>query len=119
MRRLQPGDVLIEQWDTTRDVYVILDGACRVRDGERADRGARARRLHRRAGGGRLGRRLRHGADRPRWRRVTPCEVLELTPDLLRELLSRSAGARELVERTARERLALHGRGVDANHPIG
>ena len=34
-RRLQPGEILIEQWDTTRDVFIILDGTCRVRDGER------------------------------------------------------------------------------------
>ena len=37
----------------------------------------------------------------------TPCTLLALTPELLRDVLSRSAGARELVERTARERLAL------------
>ena len=37
----------------------------------------------------------------------TPCRLLALTPELLREALSGSAGARELVERTARERLAL------------
>ncbi len=42
-----------------------------------------------------------------RRRARAPCGLLVLPPELLREALSRSAGARELVERTARERLVM------------
>jgi aromatic-L-amino-acid/L-tryptophan decarboxylase len=106
MRRLQPGDLLIEQWDASRDFYVILDGACRVRDGERqiaalgpGDFTGELAAVDWGAGYGMV--------RTAEVEALTPCEVLELTPDLLRVVLSRSAGARDLVERTARQRLAL------------
>jgi len=105
-RRLQAGDLLIEQWDTTRDVYIILDGSCRVRDGERViatvgpgDFTGEMAAIDWGAGFGTL-RAAEVQAE-------TPCRVLELTPELLRDVLSRSVQARELVERTARTRLAL------------
>jgi CRP-like cAMP-binding protein len=105
-RRLQPGDRLIEQWDTSRDVYVILDGTCTVRDGGReiatigpGDFTGELAAIDWGAGYGTI-----RVAD---VEAVTPCRLLELTPALLRDVLSRSADACELVERTARERLAL------------
>jgi glutamate/tyrosine decarboxylase-like PLP-dependent enzyme len=105
-RRLQPGDRLIEQWDTSRDVYVILDGTCSVRDGGReiatigpGDFTGELAAIDWGAGYGTI-----RVAD---VEAVTPCRLLELTPALLRDVLSRSADACELVERTARERLAL------------
>jgi glutamate/tyrosine decarboxylase-like PLP-dependent enzyme len=105
-RRLLPGDLLIEQWDTTRDVFVILDGTCTVRDG--------GREIGRIGPGDFTGElaALDWGAGYGTIRvaeveAVTQCRLLELTPALLREVLSRSATARELVERTARERIAL------------
>jgi glutamate/tyrosine decarboxylase-like PLP-dependent enzyme len=105
-RRLQPGEVLIEQWDTSRDVYVILDGTCTVRDASReiarvgpGDFTGELAALDWGAG---------YGSIRvAEVEAVTTCRLLELTPALLREVLSRSAAARELVERTARERVAL------------
>ena len=105
-RRLQAGETLIEQWDTTRDVFIILDGTCRVRDGEReiatvgpGDFTGEMAAIDWGAGYGTV--RLAQVEAQ------TSCTLLGLTPALLREVLSRSAGARELVERTARERLAL------------
>ena len=105
-RRLQAGETLIEQWDTTRDVFVLLDGTCRVRDGEReiatvgpGDFTGEMAAIDWGAG---------YGSVRTaQVEAQTPCTLLGLTPALLREVLSRSAEARELVERTARERLAL------------
>jgi aromatic-L-amino-acid decarboxylase len=105
-RRLQPGDLLIEQWDTTRDVYIILDGSCTVRDGERViatvGPGDFTGEMAAIDWGGGFGT-LRAAEVEAE----TPCRVLELTPELLREILRRSLPARELVERTARTRLAL------------
>ena len=108
-RRLQAGETLIEQWDTTRDVFIILDGTCRVRDGEReiatvgpGDFTGELAAIDWGAGYGSV-RMARVEAE-------TPCTLLALTPELLREVLSRSADARELVERTARDRLALMAR---------
>jgi aromatic-L-amino-acid decarboxylase len=105
-RRLQPGDILIEQWDTSRDVYVVLDGTCVVRDGRReiaeigpGDLTGELAALDWGAG--------YHTIRAAEVEALTPCRLLELTPALLREALSQCAGARELVERTARERLAL------------
>ncbi len=107
-RRLQAGETLIEQWDTTRDVFIILDGTCRVRDGEReiatvgpGDFTGEMAAIDWGAGYGTV--RLAQVEAQ------TPCTLLGLTPELLRDVLSRSAGARELVERTARERLASDG----------
>jgi glutamate/tyrosine decarboxylase-like PLP-dependent enzyme len=105
-RRLQPGEVLIEQWDTSRDVYVILDGTCTVRDASReiarvgpGDFTGELAALDWGAG---------YGSIRvAEVEAVTTCRLLKLTPALLREVLSRSAAARELVERTARERIVL------------
>jgi aromatic-L-amino-acid/L-tryptophan decarboxylase len=107
-RRVQSGETLIEQWDTTRDVFVLLDGTCRVLDGEReiatvgpGDFTGEMAAIDWGAGYGSV-----------RMARVeaqTPCTLLGLTPALLRDVLSRSVEARELVERTARERLALMG----------
>ena len=106
---MQAGETLIEQWDTTRDVFVILDGTCRVRDGEReiatvgpGDFTGELAAIDWGAGYGSV-RMARVEAE-------TPCTLLALTPELLREVLSRSADARELVERTARDRLALMAR---------
>ena len=98
--------LLIEQWDTSRDVFIILDGACTVRDGEReiatvgpGDFTGEMAAID--WGGG-------YGTVRiAQVEAQTPCRLLALTPELLREALSRSAGARELVERTARDRLAM------------
>jgi aromatic-L-amino-acid decarboxylase len=105
-RRIQAGESLIDQWDTTRDVFVILDGTCTVRDGDReiatvgpGDFTGELAAIDWGAGYGTV-----------RMARVeakTACTLLALTPALLREALSRSEGARELVERTARDRLAL------------
>ena len=104
-RRLQAGDLVIEQWDATRDVYIILEGTCAVRDGGRliatvgpGDFTGEMAALDWGAGYGAV--RMAQVEAR------TACTLLVLTPDLLREALRRSAGARELVERTARERLA-------------
>ena len=104
-RRVQAGELLIEQWDTSRDVFVILDGACTVRDGEReiatVGPGDFTGEMAAIDWGGGYGT-VRIAQVEAR----TPCRLLALTPELLREALSRSAGARELVERTARERMA-------------
>jgi aromatic-L-amino-acid decarboxylase len=104
-RRLQPGETLIEQWDTSRDLFVILDGTFAVRDGGReiavigpGDFSGEMAALDWGAGYGAV-----------RMAQVvaqSPARVLVLTPELLREVLAHSSDARELVERTARERLA-------------
>ena len=105
-RRIEAGELLIEQWDAGREVFVIIDGTFAVRsDGRRlaavgpGDFVGELAALDWGAGYGTL-----------RTARVetqTQCTLLALTPALLREALTRSRGARELVERTARERLAL------------
>ncbi len=93
-RRLQAGETLIEQWDTTRDVFIILDGTCRVRDGEReiaavgpGDFTGEMAAIDWGAGYGTV--RLAQVEAQ------TPCTLLGLTPEMLRDVLSRSAGARE------------------------
>jgi hypothetical protein len=108
-RRLQAGDLLIEQWDTTRDIYVILDGTCSVRDGGRqigvvgpGDFTGELAAIDWGAGYGTV-----RAAE---VEATTACRLLVLTPALLREVLSRSTAARQLVESTARERLALMAR---------
>ncbi|HMK92445.1 MAG TPA: aminotransferase class I/II-fold pyridoxal phosphate-dependent enzyme [Thermoleophilia bacterium] len=104
-RRLTVGETLIEQWDTSRDVYVILEGEFSVSDDER-DLGVVGRgdfvgemaALDWGAGYGPL-----RAAE---VRALTPGKVLVLSPAALREALAGSPSARELVERAARSRLA-------------
>jgi aromatic-L-amino-acid/L-tryptophan decarboxylase len=107
-RRLEPGETLIEQWDAGRDCFVILDGTFEVRDAGRALATLRAGDLV-----GELAA-LDWGAGYGAMRTahveaVTPATVLALTPEHLSEVLRRSPDALDLVERTARERLAALG----------
>ena len=68
-RRVHDGETLIEQWDTSRDVFVILNGPVpRARRRPRGREG-RPRRLRRRDGGARLGCRLRQRSASRRSRR--------------------------------------------------
>ncbi|MCX6373335.1 MAG: aminotransferase class I/II-fold pyridoxal phosphate-dependent enzyme [Actinobacteria bacterium] len=104
-RRLEPGETLIEQWDAGRDCFVILDGSFAVRDAgqelatlEAGDLVGEIAALNWGAG---------YGAVRmAQVEALTPATVLVLTPEHLSEVLCRSPEALDLVERTARERLA-------------
>ena len=104
-RRLETGELLIEQWDASRDVFVILDGSFSVRSSGRALNILRA--------GDFVGElaALDWGAGYGAVRNAEvlaeePSTVLVLTPQQLGEVLRRSPEALDLVERTARERLA-------------
>ena len=104
-RRLEPGETLIEQWDASRDCFVILDGVFVVRDAGRAlatleagDFVGEIAALDWGAGYGAV--RIAHVEA------VSPATVLVLTPKHLSEVLRRSPEALDLVERTTRERLA-------------
>ena len=104
-RRLEPGEILIEQWDAGRDCFVILAGEFEVRDAGRALATLKAGDL-----AGELAA-LDWGAGYGSVRMaqvqaITPATVLVLTPEHLSEVLRRSPEALDLVERTARERLA-------------
>lgn len=103
-RRVHPGERLIEQWDTSRDFFVILDGDFSVRDRDHdlgtvsvGDFVGELAALDWGAG---------YGAVRmAQVEALTPATVLVMTPAHLREVLIRSAAARDLVERTARDRM--------------
>jgi selenocysteine lyase/cysteine desulfurase len=107
-RRVHAGETLIEQWDTSRDFFVILDGRFRVRDGDRdiatvsaGDFVGELAALDWGAG---------YGAIRmAQVEAESTATVLVVTPSLLRDVLVRSEAARTLVERTARDRLAATG----------
>jgi hypothetical protein len=102
-RRLEPGETLIEQWEASRDCFVILDGVCEVRDDGRT--------LAKLGAGDLVGELAAldwgagYGAVRmAQVEAVTPATVLVLSPEHLSETLRSSPEARDLVERTARER---------------
>lgn len=102
-RRLQTGERLIEQWDASREVFVILEGSFGVHsDGTRlntlgpGDFVGELAALDWGAGYGAL-----RNAD---VLAETGSTVLVLTPELLAVALHRSPEALALVERTARER---------------
>jgi CRP-like cAMP-binding protein len=104
-RRVQPGEVVIEQWDTARDLIVIISGRVRVLDG--------GRELARVQAGDFVGEfaALDWGAGYGSVRLATvqaetAGTVLQFAPEELSEILRRSPEARELVERTARARMA-------------
>jgi CRP-like cAMP-binding protein len=105
-RRVNAGETLIEQWDTSREVFVILEGEFRVLDAGRevtavgpGEFVGEMAALDWGAG---------YGAIRiAQVEALTPGTVLVITPTHLRDVLARSPAARDLVERTARERLAL------------
>jgi hypothetical protein len=108
-RHVQPGQPLIEQWDAGRDFFVIVDGVFCVRDGEVE--------LARLRGGDFVGElaALDWGAGYGAVRMATvvaetPAVVLVFTPELLSAALRRSPEALELVERTARARMAATAR---------
>jgi aromatic-L-amino-acid decarboxylase len=104
-RRVHAGETLIEQWDTSREVFVILEGTFRVHDGERTlatlgsgDFTGEMAALDWGAG---------YGAVRvAQVEAQTPGRVLVLTPQDLSDLMARTPAVREFVERTARDRLA-------------
>ncbi len=104
-RRVNAGEALIEQWDTSRDVFVILDGSFAVLD--------EGREIGRLGPGDFLGEMaaLDWGAGYGPIRAaqveaLTPATVLQLPPESVRTAMGRSAELRELVETTARDRLA-------------
>lgn len=104
-RRLEAGELLIEQWDAGREVFVIVDGAFTVHsDGRRlntvgpGDFVGELAALDWGAGYGAL-----RNAE---VRAETSGTVLVFTPELFAVAMRRSPAALELVERTARERLA-------------
>ena len=104
-RRVHAGETLIEQWDTSREVFVILEGTFRVHDGERelatlgpGDLTGEMAALDWGAGYGAV--RIAEVEAR------TPGRVLVLTPQDLSDLMARKPAAREVVERMARDRLA-------------
>ena len=104
-RRLTVGETLIEQWDTSRDVFVILEGEFRVQAEDhdlgvvgRGDFVGEMAALDWGAGYGPL--RAAHVEA------LTPGKVLVMSPAALRDALAGSPSARELVERAARGRLA-------------
>ena len=104
-RRLEPGETLIEQWDAGRDCFVILGGAFEVRDAGRTLATLKAGDLVGEIAALDWG--AGYGAVRmAQVEAVTPATVLVLTPEHLSEVLRRSPDALDLVERTARERLA-------------
>jgi aromatic-L-amino-acid decarboxylase len=103
-RRVHTGERLIEQWDASREVFVILEGSFRVRSDGRdlntvgpGDFVGELAALDWGAGYGAL-RNAEVVAE-------TSATVLVLTPDLLAAALRRAPAALDLVERTARERL--------------
>ena len=102
-RRVEPGERLIEQWDASRDVFVILDGSFAVLSAGRTvntlgpgDFVGELAAFDWGAGYGAL----RNAEVQAQ----TPGTVLALTPELLAVVLRRSPEALALVERTARER---------------
>ena len=104
-RRLHAGETLIEQWDTSRDVFVVIEGDLRVLETGRdvgsvgpGDFVGEMAALDWGAGYGPL----RAAAVEA----LTPTRVLVLTPGQLPEALAGSPAARDLLETTARERLA-------------
>lgn len=107
-RRVHPGETLIEQWDTSRDFFVVLDGTFRVFDGDQVvgvveveDFVGELAALDWGAG---------YGAIRmARVEALTHGTVLVVSPAHLRDALVECAAARDLVERTARDRLAAVG----------
>ena len=103
-RRIEAGELLIEQWDAGREVFVIVDGAFVVHsDGRRlnavgpGDFVGELAALDWGAGYGTL-----RNAE---VRAETAGSVLVFTPELFAVALRRSPKALELVERTARERM--------------
>jgi aromatic-L-amino-acid/L-tryptophan decarboxylase len=105
-RRVTAGETLIEQWDTSRDVYVVIDGRFSVRDGDveialvgPGDFVGEMAAVDWGAGFGTV--RV------AQVEALTEGSVLVITASRLREVLARSPDARALVERTARDRLAL------------
>ena len=103
-RRIEAGELLIEQWDAGREVFVIVDGAFSVSsDGRRlsavgpGDFVGELAALDWGAGYGAL-----RNAE---VRAETAGSVLVFTPELFAVALRRSPTALELVERTARERM--------------
>jgi len=104
-RRLEPGEALIEQWDAGRDCFVILDGEFEVRDAGRALATLKAGDLVGELAALDWG--AGYGAVRAAQVVATAsATVLVLTPEHLSEVLRRSPQALDLVEHTARERLA-------------
>ena len=104
-RRLEPGETLIEQWDAGRDCFVILRGTFEVRDAGRTLATLKAGDLVGEIAALDWG--AGYGAVRmAQVEAMTPATVLVLTPEHLSEVLRRSPQALDLVERTARERLA-------------
>ena len=104
-RRVEPGERLIEQWDASRDFFVILDGTFGVLSSGRT--------LNTLSAGDFVGELAAfdwgagYGALRnAEVQAQTAATVLVLTPELLAVVLRRSPEARDLVERTARERQA-------------
>jgi aromatic-L-amino-acid/L-tryptophan decarboxylase len=104
-RRVEPGERLIEQWDASRDVFVILEGTFAVLSSGRTvntlgpgDFAGELAALDWGAGYGAL----RNAEIQAQ----TSGTVLALTPELLAVVLRRSPEALELVERAVRERLA-------------
>lgn len=104
-RRVHPGETLIEQWDTSRDFFVVLEGTFSVRDGDRdlsnvtvGDFVGELAALDWGAG---------YGAVRmAEVQALTHGTVLVVAPEHLRDVLVSCGAARDLVERTARDRLA-------------
>jgi hypothetical protein len=103
-RLVEPGELLIEQWDAGREVFVIIDGAFVVQsDGRRlntvgpGDFVGELAALDWGAGYGTL-----RNAE---VRAETAGRVLVFTPELFAVAMRRSPQALALVERTARERV--------------
>ena len=99
------GEAIVEQWQVSRDLYVILDGAVADHGRRQAPDVLGAGRLLRRARRDRLGRRLRphaHGDGH----RDTATRLLVLDWMLVNALMKADPAFAEFLEQTARRRLA-------------